>query len=175
MKWSESEDPFRDEFLITDSDLFAFTGTHSKRYRNALNAIHASEFGQFKFLEQFKFIPFVAPLVWLAYRKLWQPFAASIAIILGGLICSWLGWLPLGGLLAHFGIACILAFIAYRLVLQKASQMVKVADERGLQGEVRASFLQANGGTSLPGAVLGGLTTVTVLFAGIAPELAWFG
>lgn len=146
-----------DTLNVSDEDLRASVGPNAdvdikylQKVRERRHAFH-----------QFVWTAFLLPLVWLAYRR----FYLGIGLFLVAAVA--IGFLPeiipfFARFERHLGIALAVAVAATGkvYVIKRAARHAAKADEAGLTGEARRTFLADRGGTSWISALLAGIFTL---------------
>jgi hypothetical protein len=99
---------------------------------------------------------FFFPVPWLFYRKLYGHGSAALAATL---VCALLGS-SLASAVVGIAISSLVMRYGKRLYVERALNAVALADQRGLSGGERASYLRRAGGLSTLGLVVGLLLLV---------------
>ncbi|NIJ40149.1 hypothetical protein FHS78_000404 [Parvibaculum indicum] len=152
------------ELNLAEADLVAFAGPNADTYLDYLRKCRAAG----KFRMGFIWTAFFTTAIWLAYRKLWLWLFVSIGISFGLPEI-----LPTGGAGVATGIGIAFAMMGKSLVVKGAWKAAQKADEEGLKGEGRRSFLRRKGGVSTLAAIIASIVValaVAIVIIAIAND-----
>ena len=152
------------ELDLAEGDLVAYAGPNADAYLDYLRKCRAA--GKFKM--GFIWTAFVTTAIWLAYRKLWLwlVFSISAGFALPAI-------LPTGGSGVATGVGIAFAMMGKSLVVKGAWKAAQKADEEGLKGEERRSFLRRKGGVSTLAAIIASIVValaVVIMVIAIAND-----